>query len=86
MARQLRALHDAEMISTSTEARAAALQYVRVVTGSARPRPEHREVFEETVLQVAVATQKLIDGMASAAEVERSRTRRDERQSFDAAG
>ncbi|WP_409485453.1 DUF2277 family protein [Arsenicicoccus dermatophilus] len=61
MVRQLRALHDAELDSTSPEARAAALQYVRVVSGAARPPAEHREVFEATVLQIALATQRLMD-------------------------
>lgn len=86
MARQLRALHDEEMTSTSAEARAAALQYVRVVTGSARPRPEHREVFEETVLQVAVATQALIDRMESIGEADAAAARREDGRSFDVAG
>ncbi|WP_050348805.1 DUF2277 family protein [Arsenicicoccus sp. oral taxon 190] len=68
MAKQLRALHDVEMMSTSAEARAAALHYVRRVTGGAGPQPQHREVFEETVLEIAVATQRLIDQLSSDAQ------------------
>lgn len=70
MPRQLRALHDVELLSTSPEARAAALQYVRVVSGVARPAHEHAEVFEETVLQVALATQRLMDHLEAPLEAD----------------
>ena len=48
---------------TSEEVRAAALQYVRKVSGFRSPAPHNSEVFDEAVATIAAATQHLLDGL-----------------------
>lgn len=48
---------------TDEDVRAAALQYVRKVSGFRAPAAHNREVFDEAVEAVAEATQQLLDGL-----------------------
>ncbi|MFF7727793.1 DUF2277 domain-containing protein [Streptomyces sp. NPDC008001] len=43
--------------------RAAALQYVRKVSGFHHPAAHNQAVFEEAVTAVAAATKRLLDGL-----------------------
>ncbi|MEW1658543.1 DUF2277 domain-containing protein [Streptomyces sp. NPDC093707] len=43
--------------------RAAALQYVRKVSGFRAPAAHNREVFDQAVDAVAAATRELLDGL-----------------------
>lgn len=61
MPAKLRALQDAHADATTAESRAAALQYVRLATGMVRPHPDDAQRFEALVLEIARATQDLID-------------------------
>ncbi|MGW0363307.1 DUF2277 domain-containing protein [Streptomyces sp. NPDC002990] len=49
--------------ATEEEIRAAALQYVRKVSGFRVPAAHNREVFEAAVDSVAEATRMLLDGV-----------------------
>ncbi|QES50332.1 DUF2277 domain-containing protein [Streptomyces venezuelae] len=49
--------------ATEEEIRAAALQYVRKVSGFHHPAPHNREVFDAAVDAVADATRVLLDGL-----------------------
>ncbi|MBK3628498.1 DUF2277 domain-containing protein [Streptomyces sp. MBT49] len=49
--------------ATEEEMRAAALQYVRKVSGFRAPAEHNREVFERAVDAVAAATADLLDGL-----------------------
>lgn len=49
--------------ATEEEIRAAALQYVRKVSGFRVPAAHNREVFEAAVDAIADATAQLLDGM-----------------------
>jgi hypothetical protein len=49
--------------ATEDEIRAAALQYVRKVSGFRAPAAHNREVFERAVEAVAAATAELLDGL-----------------------
>lgn len=49
--------------ATEEEIRAAALQYVRKVSGFRAPAAHNREVFERAVEAVASATAELLDGL-----------------------
>ncbi|MFJ5550584.1 DUF2277 domain-containing protein [Streptomyces sp. NPDC093225] len=49
--------------ATEDEMRAAALQYVRKVSGFRAPAAHNREVFERAVEAVAEATRDLLDGI-----------------------
>jgi hypothetical protein len=57
--RQLRRADD-DGPATTGEARAAALQYVRKVSGFRTPSARHRDAFDAAVAEVAHATQRLL--------------------------
>jgi hypothetical protein len=48
---------------TPTDIEAAALQYVRKISGFRAPAPHNAEVFEQAVRAVAEATGRLLDGL-----------------------
>ncbi|MFH0175577.1 DUF2277 domain-containing protein [Streptomyces cacaoi] len=49
--------------ATEDDMRAAALQYVRKVSGFRAPAEHNREVFERAVEVIAAATAELLDGL-----------------------
>lgn len=49
--------------ATEEEIRAAALQYVRKVSGFRAPAAHNREVFDRAVAAVAAATAELLDDL-----------------------
>jgi hypothetical protein len=67
MCRNIRQLHNFEPRATSEEVRAAALQYVRKVSGSTKPSQANQAAFDEAVAAVAHATQHLLDHLTTAA-------------------
>jgi len=67
MCRNIRTLHNFEPPATRDEVQAAALQYVRKVSGSTRPSQANQAAFDEAVRQVAVATQHLLDHLTTSA-------------------
>ena len=67
MCRNIRQLHNFEPPATSDEVRAAALQYVRKVSGSTKPSQANQAAFDAAVEAVAHATQHLLDHLTTAA-------------------
>ncbi len=67
MCRNIRQLHNFEPPATSDEVRAAALQYVRKVSGSTRPSRANEEAFDRAVEEVAEATRRLLDALVTTA-------------------
>jgi hypothetical protein len=63
MCRNIRTLHNFAPSATPEEVQAAALQYVRKVSGSARPARDNAEAFDRAVAEVAAATQRLLDDL-----------------------
>ncbi|MFK0183498.1 DUF2277 domain-containing protein [Streptomyces rubiginosohelvolus] len=49
--------------ATEEDMRAAALQYVRKVSGFRAPAAHNREVFDRAVDEITAATMKLLDGL-----------------------
>ncbi|MFC9648171.1 DUF2277 domain-containing protein [Streptomyces sp. NPDC056937] len=49
--------------ATEEDIRAAALQYVRKVSGFRAPAAHNREVFEQAVAEIAESTAKLLGGI-----------------------
>ncbi len=49
--------------ATEADIHAAALQYVRKVSGFRQPAPHNAEAFEQAVAAVAGATRDLLDGI-----------------------
>jgi hypothetical protein len=67
MCRNIRTLHNFEPPATDEEITAAALQYVRKVSGYAKPSHANEEIFELAVQEVAAVTRKLLDGLVTTA-------------------
>ena len=67
MCRNIRMLFNFEPPATEEEMRAAALQYVRKVSGTARPSKANQARFDLAVEAVARATRELLDGMETQA-------------------
>jgi len=67
MCRNIRPLFNFEPPATEDEIRAAALQFVRKVSGFTRPSQANAEAFERAVDEVADAARKLIFSLQSAA-------------------
>ena len=86
MCRNIRVLHNFEPPATSDEVQAAALQYVRKVSGAAKPSAANQAAFDKAVAAVAAATQELLDALVTTAppkdrevEAEKARARAAER-------
>lgn len=67
MCRNIRTLHNFEPPATEDEVRAAALQYVRKVSGSTKPSRANAEAFDRAVDEVAAATSRLLDCLVTTA-------------------
>ncbi|MCL8027664.1 DUF2277 domain-containing protein [Nocardioides bruguierae] len=67
MCRNIRQLHNFEPPATTSEVEAAALQYVRKVSGSTKPSQANQEAFDRAVAEVAHATQHLLDALVTTA-------------------
>jgi hypothetical protein len=67
MCRNIRELHNFQPQASQEEIRAAALQYVRKVSGSTKPSRANEAAFERAVDQVAEATAELLDGLVTSA-------------------
>ncbi len=52
------------MIATDEEVRAAALQFVRKVSGFRAPTSKHQAAFDCAVDEIAIASQRLLDSIA----------------------
>ena len=81
MCRNIRVLHNFEPPATESETRAAALQYVRKVSGSTRPSQANQEAFDRAVDEVEAATRRLLDALVTTAppkdrEVEAAKARK----------
>jgi len=80
MCRNIRTLHNFDPPASTDEVRAAAVQYVRKVSGSARPSQANAHAFDHAVDEVAAATMRLLDALVTSApprsrEVEEARRR-----------
>ena len=61
MCRSIKTLRNAEVPATEEEIRAAALQFVRKVSGYRKPSKVNEAAFERAVEDVAEATRRLLD-------------------------
>ncbi len=66
MCRSIKTLRHAEIPATEEEIRAAALQYIRKVSGYRKPSRVNAEAFERAVEEVAAATRKMLEGLQPA--------------------
>jgi len=80
MCRNIKTLHNFEPPATPDEVNAAALQYVRKVSGSTKPSKANEAAFARAVAEVATATNRLLAELVTTAsprdrEVEAARAR-----------
>ena len=65
MCRNIRTLHNFEPPATEDEIRAAALQFVRKISGYREPSKNNEEAFNLAVDEVSEAARKLLDSLVS---------------------
>jgi hypothetical protein len=65
MCRNIHTLYNFEPEATRDEVEAAALQYVRKVSGFTKPSQANAAAFERAVHEVAHATQHLLDALVT---------------------
>ena len=63
MCRSIKTLRGSVEPVTEEDVRAAALQYVRKLSGYRKPAQRNIEVFDSAVDEIALATQRLLDGL-----------------------
>jgi hypothetical protein len=63
MCRSIKTLRGSTEPVTDDDVRAAALQYVRKLSGYRKPSRVNEEVFDAAVDEIAVATQRLLNGL-----------------------
>ncbi len=67
MCRNIHTLHNFEPAANGEEVHAAALQYVRKISGSAKPSKANEAAFERAVREIAHITQHLLDDLVAVA-------------------
>ncbi|WP_372789207.1 DUF2277 domain-containing protein [Paraconexibacter sp.] len=67
MCRNIRTLHNFEPPATEDEIHAAALQYVRKISGSTNPSQANQAAFERAVDAVALASRELLGALVTTA-------------------
>ncbi len=67
MCRSIKTLANFEPPATDEEIRAAALQFVRTLSGATRPSRANEAAFERAVDEVATAAQRLIQSLETSA-------------------
>ena len=67
MCRNIRTLHNFEPAASDEEVRAAALQYVRKISGMNKPSQANEAVFAHAIEEIAAASTRLLEGLATSA-------------------
>jgi hypothetical protein len=90
MCRNIKILHNFEPPATEDEIRAAATQYVRKISGSAKPSRANQAAFARAVEEITAASTRLLHELVTTApprnrEVEAERARERGRKRFASA-
>ncbi|WP_332642373.1 DUF2277 domain-containing protein [Aeromicrobium sp.] len=91
MCRNIRTLHNFEPAATNDEVQAAALQYVRKVSGSTKPSKANEEAFNRAVAEIAHITGHLLEDLVTTAppkdrEIEAAKAKERAAKRYAAAG
>jgi hypothetical protein len=65
MCRSIKTLHNFQPPATAEEIRASALQFVRKLSGFARPSKANQAAFDRAVEQVTAAAHELLDSLVT---------------------
>jgi hypothetical protein len=63
MCRSIKRLRDGTVPATPEEIEAAALQFVRKISGFQKPASHNADVFDRAVAEIAATSQELLDGL-----------------------
>jgi len=63
MCRSIKVLREGAIPAPDEDIEAAALQFVRKISGFSKPAPHNQEVFDRAVAEIAHASQHLLDGL-----------------------
>ena len=63
MCRSIKRLREGATPAPDSEIEAAALQFVRKISGFTKPAAHNEEVFAEAVAEIAASSQRLLDGL-----------------------
>ena len=67
MCRSIKVLREGAVPAPSEEVEAAALQFVRKISGYTKPSQANQEAFDRAVDEVAVAARRLLGGLTTTA-------------------
>ena len=67
MCRNIRTLHNFEPPATGDEVHAAAVQYVRKISGTAKPSQVNQQAFDVAVEEIAATTRRLLEALVTTA-------------------
>ena len=65
MCRSIKTLRQADQPATQEEIEAAALQFVRKVSGYHRPSTKNAEAFDAAVAEIALASRRLLEAITA---------------------
>ncbi|GLZ55652.1 DUF2277 domain-containing protein [Actinomycetospora sp. NBRC 106378] len=87
MCRNIRVLHNFEPPATEDEVHEAALQFVRKISGAARPSKANEAAFARAVADITASTRTLLDELVTTApakdrEVEAAKARERSRERY----
>ncbi|WP_210508253.1 DUF2277 domain-containing protein [Naasia sp. SYSU D00057] len=87
MCRNIHTLHNFEPAATDDEVHAAALQFVRKISGSTKPSKANAEAFDRAVIEIAHVTRHLLEDLVTNAppknrEIEVAKLKERSRQRF----
>lgn len=63
MCRSIKVLREGAIPAPNEEIEAAARQFVRKISGFSKPAAHNEDVFDRAVLEIANASQRLLDGL-----------------------
>ena len=63
MCRSIKTLRSMETEATAEDIEAAALQFVRKISGYRKPSKANTVVFDQAVAEISAASRKLLDGL-----------------------
>ena len=68
MCRSIKTLRTLDHPATDEEVQAAALQFVRKLSGYRQPAARNADTFDSAVLEIAAASRRLLDGLVPVAQ------------------
>jgi hypothetical protein len=65
MCRNIRTLHNFDPPATRDEVHAAAVQYVRKISGASKPSQANQQAFDQAVAEVEASTRRLLESLST---------------------